>query len=100
MRASLGAVQLASKTGAPILCFAWSSTKVKFFDSWDRFCLPLPYGRGVIVWEGPVLVPANADADLLEQKRLELEQKINSATRRADLACGQTPIEPAAEKQG
>jgi len=98
MRASMGAVQLAAKTGAPILCFAWSSTKVKFFDSWDRFCLPLPFGRGVIVWEGPVLVPANADAGLLEQKRLELEQKINSATRRADLACGQTPIEPAGEQ--
>lgn len=87
-RASMGAVQLAAKTGAPVLAFAWSTEKAKFFDSWDRFCLPYPFGRGVIVWEGPVHVPMDADADTLETKRQELEQLINRATQRADEACG------------
>jgi len=86
--ASLGAVQLAAKTGAPILCFGWSTTRALFFKTWDRFCLPLPFGRGMIVWEGPILVPANADAEILEAKRLEMQTKLISATQRADQACG------------
>lgn len=87
-RVQLGAVQLAAKTGAPLLAFAWSTRRAKFFASWDRFCLPFPFGKGVIVWEGPVQVPAGADADELEAKRQELERLLNRATMRADQACG------------
>lgn len=94
MRASLGAVQLAAKTGAPILCLGAASTNAKLFDTWDRFCLPLPFGRGAIIWQGPIFVPKNADDELLETKRLEMENLINKATVRADILCGQSPVEP------
>lgn len=87
-RVKMGVVQLAAKTQAPVLAFAWSTEKAKFFNSWDRFCLPLPFGRGVIVWEGPLHVPKDADRDMLEVKRQELETLINRATERADTACG------------
>lgn len=95
MRASMGAIQLASKTGAPIICLGCSTTKAKFFQSWDRFCLPLPFGKGVIVWEGTILVPKDANSKELENKRRQMEDMINSATRKADITCGHDPIEPA-----
>ncbi len=97
MRASMGAVQLAAKTGAPILCFAWSTSAAKFFSSWDRFCLPLPFGRGVIVWQGPIWVPKDADEQILEAKRQQMEDQLIYATQRADQACGHEPIKPDAE---
>jgi len=97
MRASMGAIQLAAKTGAPIICLGCSTTKAKFFQSWDRFCLPLPFSRGVIVWEGTIFVNKNANAAELEDKRQQMEDMITSATRRADIACRHDPIEPAAK---
>ncbi|VAV90139.1 Protein of unknown function DUF374 [hydrothermal vent metagenome] len=95
MQASLGAVQLAAKTGAPIICLGCSTKLAKFFNSWDRFCLPFPFGRGVIVWAGPVRVPKNASDAVLEAKRLEMQTLIIQATQQADIACGHPPILPA-----
>ena len=97
MRASMGAVQLAAKTGAPIICLGCSTAKAKFFNSWDRFCLPFPFSRGVIVWGGIILVAKDANSKELENKRQQMEDMINSATRKADIACGHQPIEPAAK---
>lgn len=93
-RVSLGAIQLAAKTGAPVLAFAWSTEKAKFLKSWDRFLLPLPFGKGVIVWDGPLHIARNAGPDALEAARRELEDKLNAATERADRACGHEPIRP------
>lgn len=95
MRASMGAVQLAAKTGAPILCYGCSTTHGKSINSWDRLFLPWPFGRGVIVWEGPIWVTKDANRAELEAKRLQLENRLISATQRADIACGHLPIEPA-----
>tara|TARA_R110002072_G_scaffold67969_3_gene166096 strand:- start:2126 stop:2869 length:744 start_codon:yes stop_codon:yes gene_type:complete len=94
-RASLGALKLAQATGAPILIFSWSVTNKMVAKSWDRFVLPYPFGRGVIIWKEPLFVPADADADRLETLRLELENRLNDATREADEACGGPVIEPA-----
>lgn len=93
--ASMGAVRLARLTGAPIVCLGVSTRQRKNFDSWDRFHLPLPFGRGVIVWKGPILVPQNADEALLEDKRQQLQTLLNAATDEADRACGHMPEEAA-----
>ncbi|MCF6292227.1 MAG: lysophospholipid acyltransferase family protein [Robiginitomaculum sp.] len=97
MRASMGAIQLAAKTGAPIICLGCSTNRAKFFNSWDRFCLPFPFAKGVIVWEGTIFVNKDADAAEMENNRQQMEGMINCATRRADIACGHKPIEPSAK---
>lgn len=95
MQASMGAIRLAKLTGAPIVCLAVSTRWGKRFASWDRFILPLPFGRGVVVWKGPVCVPADADDALLEEKRIEMEILLRNATCEADNACGHDPVEVA-----
>jgi lysophospholipid acyltransferase (LPLAT)-like uncharacterized protein len=95
MRASMGAVRLSRATGAPMMAFAWSTTARIVFNSWDRFILPLPFSRGVIVWKGPIAPPASGEAEDLEDKRLELERLMNSAAAEADVACGKEVIAPA-----
>ncbi len=86
--ANLGAVQLAAKTGAPIMCMGWSTTRGIFISSWDKLYIPLPFARGVIVWGGPIFVPKNADKAILEAKRAELQHMLQAITLRADRACG------------
>jgi len=73
----------------------WSTASKVVFDSWDRFILPLPFSRGVIVYTKPMLVPREANPAELEACRAEFERRLNEATREADLACGGPVIKPA-----
>ncbi len=75
-RAQPGIIGLARLSGVPILPVAVGARWKVEFQSWDRFLLPLPCGRVVVVYDEPVVVPSNADAELLEQKRQELESKL------------------------
>lgn len=95
MRMGEGPLRLAQFSGAPVLAYGLSTSRNKLFNSWDRFMLPLPFGRGKIIWAGPISVPRNAsDADI-EALRLKLENLLNSATQEADISVGNTPILPA-----
>jgi len=98
MRASAGALRLAKATGAPVMIFSWSVTNKMVAKSWDRFILPYPFGRGVVVWKEALHVPADASPADMEALRLELERRLNEATREADEACGGPVIEPAEPK--
>lgn len=95
MRAGAGPAKLARATGVPILPAAWSTRRAIVFDSWDRFVLPLPFGRGIIVYGEPVLIPAGSDADVIEAGRVLMEDRLNAVTNEADLACGRAITEPA-----
>jgi lysophospholipid acyltransferase (LPLAT)-like uncharacterized protein len=84
MRAQMGAVQLAKRTGAPIVCLAWATDRCRTFKSWDRFVLPFPFGRGIYVWGEPLRVPPHADEAAMEQARQALEAELNRITAQAD----------------
>lgn len=94
-RASMGVIQLARITGKPIMIFSWAVTNRKTFNSWDRFVLPYPFGKGVVIWKEPLFVPANASDEDMEALRLELERRLNDANQEADEAVGGPVIEPA-----
>lgn len=94
-RASMGVIQLARTTGKPIMVFSLSISNKKVFNSWDRFFLPFPFGKGIIIWKEPLHVPPDADDARMEALRNELETRLNDATREADEAMGGPVIEPA-----
>lgn len=87
MRAGLGAIKLGRATGAPLLGLGWSTSNAIVFKSWDRFMLPLPFGKGVIVWAEPVTLSKEADKAELESARAALEARLIAANMEADLAC-------------
>lgn len=96
MRVSLGVIQLARLTGAPVFPFIFSARPCRVFDSWDRFVLPLPFARGLYLWGEPVFIARDAGKEEMEAARRALEDSLNALTRRADAELGQLPIEPAA----
>lgn len=96
MRVKLGAVKAAQLTGAPLVPFTGSTKPRKVFDTWDRFCLPLPFSRAVVHWGAPLYVPRDADAAALEGYRQTIEDRLNDLTNQAERSLGQEEITAAA----
>lgn len=94
MRASLGVIQLAKLSGAPIVPFAWSTRGRRALKSWDRFALPAPFSSGVFIWDTPIWVDRNADDCATEAARLALEEALNRITLEADMLCQAAPVAP------
>ena len=86
-KASMGIIQMARLANVPILPISYSSTRGIFMKSWDRFFLPLPFGRGIFIY-GPLLDVANSPKSD-EEMRQDLETRLRELTQRADQYCGQ-----------
>lgn len=96
MRAKMGAIKAAQLSGAPILPISGTVSRRRILSSWDRFCLALPFSRGLILWGEPIEVPRHATSEELESLRRLLEDRLNALTAEADRRLGQAAIEPAA----
>ncbi len=72
-----GAIILASRTGAPILPTAWAADRYYAFNSWDRSILPKPFARIYLCHAEPLWVVPKIRGQELEDKRLELENRLN-----------------------
>ncbi len=96
MRAQAGAARLAVSQGVPVIAVAFSVRWGWHLASWDRFLLPLPFGRGAIVYSAPRLPPEGRDMLALELFHQALEADLNQVTNRADDICGRPHVLPAA----
>ncbi len=95
MRVKPGTVKAAQLTGAPIIPVAGATSRCRVLETWDRFCLVLPFGRGVILCGEPLWVPGEADDATLARLGRDLEERLNALSAEADRRCGRTAIEPA-----
>jgi lysophospholipid acyltransferase (LPLAT)-like uncharacterized protein len=95
MRSSEGIVTVARMAGVPVIPCSYGARSRRVLGTWDRFVIPLPFTRGVIVWGEPIYIAREADAAALETARLTVEAGLNAVTRAADDAMGVTPVEPA-----
>ncbi len=68
-----GVVFLAQKTGARIVPAVVKFERARELSSWDRFLIPYPFTRGVVLVGEEITV---SEGDDLEEKRLELERKL------------------------
>jgi len=95
MRAQDGAARLALSQGVPVIAVGFSVRWGRHLASWDRFLMPLPFGRGAIVYAAPRLPPADQDPQALARFRAALEGDLNEVTNRADDLCGRPHVLPA-----
>lgn len=79
--AKAGAGFIASKTGVPIIPLgAAYSRKYEFQKSWDKFQLPLPFGKTGIYLGEPILIPENIPIeDVSEQIKSALDHAQDQA---------------------
>lgn len=100
MRSSDGVINIARLSGVPILPVTYSAAPSRYMNTWDRFLLPKPFGKGIVyVWGEPIMVPRDAsDEDIAAFNQL-LEERLNGITAEADRRLGLNPIEPAPRNQ-
>ena len=96
MRAAPGAVMTAELADAVLLPVGYATSRRWAFASWDRFLVPLPFGRGVFVAGDAIEVPRCLDEGGREKLRRRLEDALNAVTAEADRLTGHHPMEPAA----
>lgn len=95
MNLKTSVINIASIAGADIIPVTFSSSRCKIFKSWDRFMLPLPFGKTVCIYGAPISIPENISKKELENTRKYIENQLNSLTREADLQVGINPVKPA-----
>jgi lysophospholipid acyltransferase (LPLAT)-like uncharacterized protein len=77
-----GVIFLAQKLGAPIVPVTNAlSNKIEFKKAWDRFQVPLPFGRSVVAYGQPIEVGPDDD---LAAKAAELKASLDRITEEAD----------------
>ena len=81
--AGLGVIKLAQHSGRPIYAVGIATQRRIELDNWDRSSVNLPFGRLALVASEMITVPADADNDVLERKRREVEETLNAVTARA-----------------
>lgn len=95
MRAAGGLALAAAAAGVAVIPVAAAVNRCLILGSWDRFVLPLPFARGVVVWGEPILLPAEIDHDTIEAGRQRIEDALIRVSAEADRRIGRAPIEPA-----
>ena len=82
----------ARSTGKRIFVLSWSARRMIRARSWDRFLLPLPFSRGVLMcrpWDETV--PRGLSVEETEALRLRLQGALDDVTDASDIAAGRVP---------
>ncbi len=79
-----GVITLAQKTGFAIVPITYSARRIKVFNSWDRFILPVPLTRCRVIYGEPIHIQSDADATALKNSRKILETELCRITAEAD----------------
>jgi lysophospholipid acyltransferase (LPLAT)-like uncharacterized protein len=93
-RAQPGALWLAKATGHPLVPFHIEAASHWTVRSWDRTQVPKPFSRVVVAIGEPFFVAAEADARMLEGRRVDLERELERLERVALDRLGLTPASP------
>ncbi len=86
--AGTGVVTLAKLSGRPIIPVAVATSRYTSLNNWSRMTINLPYSKMACVVGDKIWVPSDASADVIEQKRQDLEVALNEATARAYATAG------------
>jgi lysophospholipid acyltransferase (LPLAT)-like uncharacterized protein len=87
-RVQPGIIAAAQLTGAPILPVVAGCTRAWWPGKWDRFCIPKPFSRVLVLYGEPRHVPRDASQSDLARYALELENELNAMLEQVDRAVG------------
>lgn len=77
-------INIASNTGLPIIAATYSAKYAKIFNSWDKFILPLPFNKIIIIFAEPIIIPADISAAEKNKFNQILANSLNQITDLAD----------------
>jgi lysophospholipid acyltransferase (LPLAT)-like uncharacterized protein len=71
-----GVIDLAEKTGAPILTMSVAAYPRLSVPTWDNMSIPVPFSKVAFIYGGPFEVPSGADDETKENIRNELDSQM------------------------
>jgi hypothetical protein len=77
-----------------VLPVSYATRWRRILGSWDRFHLPLPFSRGVMIYGEPIEVANDIDDAASEACRALIEQRLNAITAEADRRMGHEVVAP------
>lgn len=84
-----GALQIARRSGQPVFLMGIAANPaMQLRETWDQVMFAAPFGRGAVVWEGPLFVPADADEAAIQGLIADWSARLSAATRRAEAMVG------------
>ena len=84
-----GALQIARRSGQPVFLMGIAANPAwQLQDTWDKVMFAAPFGRGAVVWEGPLHVPADAGEAEIAVLVADWSARLSAATRRAEALVG------------
>lgn len=85
-----GILLLSKLTGSPIIPLAIGQNRYWQFNSWDRFRLPKPFSRVLIVIGEPITVPSHVSHEQMAALREQLQARLIAVQAQADEAVRST----------
>jgi len=79
-----GALQIARRSGQPVYLMGIAAAPAAQMQTWDRVMWVAPFGRGAVVWEGPLFVPADAGPAEIAALIADWSARLSAATREAE----------------
>ena len=84
-----GALQIARRSGQPVYLMGIAASPAwQLASSWDQVMFAAPFGRGAVVWDGPLHVPADADGAAIAGLIADWSARLTAATRKAESMVG------------
>ncbi|HHT9130813.1 MAG TPA: lysophospholipid acyltransferase family protein, partial [Candidatus Brocadiaceae bacterium] len=79
-----GSIYLGKKTQLPIIPTVVGLSRYWELPSWDRFRIPKPFSRALVMYGEPIHIPPNISDEEMEHYRLLLEQTMKEMAEKAD----------------
>jgi lysophospholipid acyltransferase (LPLAT)-like uncharacterized protein len=79
-----GLVYLSSTTGLPIVCGGMAFKKPWRINSWDKFAIPNPFSKVIMVTTPEILIPADLDKNSLQHHLDHVQNELDRATAKAE----------------
>jgi lysophospholipid acyltransferase (LPLAT)-like uncharacterized protein len=87
-RCQPGVIYLAKRNRMPVVPVGVSHKPSLVLSSWDRFMIPLPFAKCMIVYGEPVMYDTSMSQESIDEAARDLEDRIRAAVREADNGCG------------
>ena len=94
-----GSLQIARRAKVPVYLMGIAAAPALQLDTWDKVMLAAPFGRGAVVWEGPLRVPSDAGEAEIAELCADWSARLSAITRQAEREVGRTPL-PDAPQSG
>jgi lysophospholipid acyltransferase (LPLAT)-like uncharacterized protein len=79
-----GAAYLARKSGNPVLPFHIAAEKKWVMNSWDRFQVPRPFSRAIVLVGEPIYLDADANKEQINAAEAQIQSSLDELRERGD----------------